>query len=137
MRCVLVEAGQRVMREIQPQLAEFPRELLERRGIEIRLETQLTEVTDTSVTLSTGETIPCRTVCWTAGVRASPVAGRLGLPLEGDRIACSKEMRVVGYQNVWALGDIAAIPDPARPGLPTPPTAQHAIRQGKLIARNV
>jgi NADH dehydrogenase len=46
-------------------------------------------------------------------------------------------MRVVGYDNVWALGDIAAIPDPARPGFSCPPTAQHAIRQGKLMAKNV
>ncbi len=137
MRWILVEAAKRVMPEIQPQLADFTQSLLQRRGIEVMLSTQLTEVTDKSVTLSTGEQVPCRTVCWTAGVRASPVAKRLGLPLEGDRIACTEEMRVVGYQNVWALGDIAAIPDPARPGKPCPPTAQHAIRQGKLMARNV
>ena len=46
-------------------------------------------------------------------------------------------MRVNGFENVWAVGDVAAIPDPARPGLPCPPTAQHAIRQGKLLAANV
>jgi NADH dehydrogenase len=137
MRWVLVEAASRVMPQIQPQLAEFTQNLLRRRGIEIMLQTQLTEVTDTSVSLSTGELLPCRTVCWTAGVKASPVAARLGLPLDEGRISCSEEMRVVGYDNVWALGDIAAIPDPAQPGLPCPPTAQHAIRQGKLMARNV
>jgi NADH dehydrogenase len=137
MRWVLVEAGPRIMQEIQPQLAAFTQRLLERRGIEVMLQTQLTEVTDDSVTLSTGEKIPCRTVCWTAGVRASPVAARLGLPLDKDRISCNEEMRVVGYENVWALGDIAAIPDPARPGYPCPPTAQHALRQGKLMAKNV
>jgi NADH dehydrogenase len=76
-------------------------------------------------------------VCWTAGVKASPVAGRLGLPLEQGRIVTSQEMRVDGYDNVWALGDIAAIPDPARPGFPCPPTAQHAIRQGKLMGKNI
>jgi NADH:quinone reductase (non-electrogenic) len=137
MRWVLVEAGDRIMQEIQPQLAAFTQRLLERRGIEVMLQTQLTEVSGDSVRLSTGEVIPCRTVCWTAGVRASPVAARLGLPLERDRISCSAEMRVDGYENVWALGDIAAIPDPARPGQPCPPTAQHAIRQGKLMANNV
>jgi len=76
-------------------------------------------------------------VCWTAGIRSSPVASMLGLPLDKGRIACTPEMRVVGYDNVWALGDIAAIPDPARPGEPCPPTAQHAIRQGKLMGKNV
>jgi NADH dehydrogenase len=136
-RFILVEAGSRIMREIQPQLADFTMRLLRKRGIEIMLETQLTQVTGDSVTLSTAETIPCRTVCWTAGVKASPVAAQLGLPLDKDRIACNEEMRVTGYENVWALGDIAAIPDPARPGEPCPPTAQHAIRQGKLMAKNV
>jgi NADH dehydrogenase len=137
MRWILVEAAPRIMPQIQPQLAEFTQNLLRKRGVEIMLETQLTDVTDNSVTLSTGESLPCRTVCWTAGVKGSPVAALLGLPLEEGRIACNEEMRVVGHDSVWALGDIAAIPDPARPGLPCPPTAQHAIRQGKLMAKNV
>jgi NADH dehydrogenase len=137
MRWILVEAGNRLMPQIQLQLAKFTQRLLEKRGIEVLLETQLTEVTDSSVTLSTGEQIPCRTVCWTAGVKASPVATRLGLPLDQGRISCNEEMRVVGYDNVWALGDIAAIPDPANPGSATPPTAQHSIRQGKLMGKNV
>jgi NADH:ubiquinone reductase (H+-translocating) len=137
MRWILVEASSRIMREMQPQLAEFTQRLLRKRGLEIMLETQLTAVTEDTVTLSTGETFPCRTVCWTAGVKANPVAGTLKLPLDKDRIACNEQMRVSGYENVWALGDIAAIPDPARPGEPCPPTAQHAIRQGKLMARNV
>ncbi len=137
MRWILVEAASRIMPQIQPQLAEFTQNVMRKRGVEVVLETQLTEVTDGRVSLSSGETIPCRTVVWTAGVKANPVAARLGLPLDHDRIACTEEMRVVGFENVWALGDIAAIPDPARPGLPCPPTAQHAARQGKLMANNV
>jgi NADH:ubiquinone reductase (H+-translocating) len=137
MRWILVEASDRIMQEIQPQLAEFAQKVLQRRGIEVLTNTQLTEVTERSVTLSTGEIMPCRTVCWTAGVKANPVAEQLRLPLVGGRIACTPEMRVTGYDNVWALGDIAAIPDPARPGEPAPPTAQHAIRQGKLMGKNV
>ncbi|MBV9192711.1 MAG: NAD(P)/FAD-dependent oxidoreductase [Solirubrobacterales bacterium] len=137
MRWVLVDAAPRIMPEIQPELAGFTLRLLRRRGLEVMLETQVTRVTDAAVELSTGETIPCRTVCWTAGVKASPVAERLGLPLDRGRIVCDETMRVSGYENVWALGDIAAIPDPARPGEACPPTAQHAIRQGKLMAHNV
>jgi len=137
MRWIVVEAAERIMREIQPQLAGFTQNLLRKRGLEVVLETQVSAVTDTAVTLSNGETIPCRSVCWTAGVKASPVAEGLGLPLDHGRIACNEEMRVNGYDNVWALGDIAAVPDPARPGSPCPPTAQHAIRQGKLLAHNL
>jgi NADH dehydrogenase len=125
------------MPEIQPSLARFTINLLEKRGIEFRLSTQVARVRDDGVELSDGEFVPARTVCWTAGVKANPVAERLGLPLEGGRIACDEFMRVRGQENVWALGDIAAVPDPARPGEACPPTAQHAVRQGKRLGRNV
>jgi NADH dehydrogenase len=134
---LLIDAAPRVMPEIQPQLADWTVELLTKRGIEFRLETTVSEVRADSVVLSTGETIMARTVVWTAGVRASPVASSLGLPLDHGRIVCDEHMRVKGYDNVWAIGDIAAVPDPARPGEPCPPTAQHAIRQGKLLASNI
>ncbi len=136
-RFTLIDAADRVMPEIQTQLADWTVKLLSGRGIEFRLSTTVSEVRDDSVLLSNGETLKTRTVVWTAGVRASPVAMRLGLPLEHGRIVCDRFMRVSGYQNVWAIGDIAAVPDPARPGQPCPPTAQHAIRQGKLLGKNI
>jgi NADH dehydrogenase len=136
-RWMLLDAAPRIMPEIQSQLADFTVRLLEGRGIEFRLSTQLKEVFDDRIALSDGEVIPARTVCWTAGVKANPVAERMGLPLEKGRIKCDEFLRVPGFDNVWAVGDIAAIPDPARPGNPCPPTAQHAIRQGKLLARNL
>jgi NADH:ubiquinone reductase (H+-translocating) len=133
----LIDVADRIMPEIQEELAEYTLQLLEERGIAFRLGTQVSEVRDNAITLSTGEVLPCRTLVWTAGVRASPVAARLGLPLERGRIVCDETLRVQGYDNVWALGDCAAVPDPARPGMPCPPTAQHAIRQGKLMAKNL
>ncbi|MGH2836063.1 MAG: NAD(P)/FAD-dependent oxidoreductase, partial [Solirubrobacteraceae bacterium] len=136
-RFMLIEAAPRVMTEIQPQLADWAVELLTKRGVEFRLSTTVTEVLPDQVVLSDGEIVKTRTVIWTAGVRASPVASNLGLPLEHGRIVCDEYMRVVGYENVWAIGDIAAVPDPAVPGKPCPPTAQHAIRQGKLLGRNI
>jgi NADH dehydrogenase len=136
-RWTLVEAAPRIMGELPERLANAATDLLRSRGIDIRVNTQLTNVTDRSVTLSTGEEIPCRTLVWTAGVRANPVAERLGLPLEHGRIRCSERLEVEGHPYVWAIGDVASIPDPARPGQPSPPTAQHAIRQGKLVGRNV
>jgi NADH dehydrogenase len=139
MRWILVEARDRVMPEIPPELAEFAARELRGRGIEIRTNTTLEEVTADMARLSGGVTVPTRTVVWTAGVKPHPVVARLGLPLDdGGRIQVEPTMRVVGRRGVWAIGDAAAVPDPARKRqAPTPPTAQHAIRQGKLVARNV
>jgi NADH dehydrogenase len=138
LRFILVEARDRVMPEISPGLADFATSELRRRGIEILTSTTLDEVTAHSARLSNGETVPTRTVCWTAGVKPVPAVAELGLPLgPGGRIATDATMRVEGFTNVWALGDAAGVPDAARPGSPCPPTAQHAIRQGRLVARNV
>jgi NADH dehydrogenase len=138
MRWVLVEAKERVMPEVAPKLAHFAERELQGRGIEIRTSTTVEEVGDRWVRLKGGETIPTRTVAWTAGVKPNPVVARLGLPLaEGGRLAVDRTMRVDGHENVWAIGDAAAVPDPARKGQPSPPTAQHAIRQGRRVARNV
>jgi NADH:ubiquinone reductase (H+-translocating) len=91
-----------------------------------------------STELSTGDVIATRTVAWTAGVQPHPVVGRLGLPLDdGGRIKVDRYCQVEGFHNVWAIGDAAAVPDPARPGLPSPPTCQHAIRQGRTVGHNV
>jgi NADH:ubiquinone reductase (H+-translocating) len=138
MRWVLLEARERVMPEVAPSLAAFAQRELRGRGIDIRTGTTIARVTDREVCLSDGETIPTRTVVWTAGVRPHPVVARLGLPLAaGGRIEVDRTMRVSGHPNVWAIGDAAAVPDPARRGQVSPPTAQHAIRQGRRVARNV
>jgi NADH dehydrogenase len=138
MRWVLVEAKDRIMQEVPKGLSEFAVRELNARGIEVRTETTLKEITERDVTLSDGERIPTRTVVWTAGVKPSPAVGKLGLPVDrGGRVTVDPTMRVAGYEHVWAIGDCAAVPDPARKGQPCPPTAQHAIRQGRLVARNV
>jgi NADH dehydrogenase len=138
MRWVLVEARERIMQEVPASLSEFAERELRGRGIEVRTDTTLEEVTERSATLSDGEAIPARTVVWTAGVKPSPVVAKLGLPLdEGGRVAVDDTMRVNGNPQVWAIGDCAGVPDVSRGGQPCPPTAQHAIRQGRLVARNV
>jgi NADH dehydrogenase len=138
MRWMLVEAKERVMPEVAPRLAAFAERELRGRGIEIRTSTTVEEVGERWVRLKGGETIPTRTVAWTAGVKPNPVVARLGVPLgDGGRIDVDATMRVRGHRNVWAIGDAAAVPDPARKGQPSPPTAQHAIRQGRRVARNV
>jgi NADH dehydrogenase len=138
MRWVLVEAKDRIMQEVPKGLSEFAARELRARGIEIRTDITVKEITERDVTLSDGELIPARTVVWTAGVKPSPAVGKLGLPSDrSGRVVVDRTMRVEGYGHVWAIGDCAAVPDPARKGQPCPPTAQHAIRQGRLVARNV
>jgi NADH dehydrogenase len=137
-RFVLVEARERVMPEISPDLAEAATAELRRRGIEVRTNTTIERVSAGSVELSTGEVIPTRTVAWTAGVKPHPIVGRLGLPLTAEgRLKADRFCQVEGFSDVWAIGDAAAIPDPARAGQPCPPTAQHALRQARVVGTNV
>ncbi len=138
MRWVLVEMRERIVPEVPPSLSAFAARELRRRSIEIHTSTTLASVTKHEATLSSGERVPARTLVWTAGVQPSPVVGSLGLPLDdGGRIRTDPELRVLARPGIWAVGDCAAVPDPARSGHACPPTAQHAIRQGRLAARNI
>ncbi len=140
MRWLLVQGSQRIMQEIPPSLAEFAATQLWKRGVEIHTGTTVQEVTPDTVRLSTGEVVPTRTVAWTAGVRPHPVVGQMGLPLDdrSGRIRTNAFLQVEDWPNVWAVGDAAAVPDPVHGGRqPCPPTAQHAVRQGRAVARNV
>ena len=138
-RWILVEAQDRIMREIPASLADVAARELRRRGLEIRTGTTIESMDDNHAALSTGERLPTRLVCWTAGVRTPGVVRQLGLPLtKGDRIETDAAMRVKDWDNVWAIGDAAAVPDPAqRRRAPAPQTAQHAIREGRVVGSNV
>jgi NADH dehydrogenase len=138
-RWILVEAEDRIMPEIPPKLAEFTTSELRARGIEVRTNTRVNSVSVDSVELSDGERVPTRMLCWTAGVKPPAVVRNLGLPLgPHGRIETDAYLRVPGFDNVWAVGDAAAVPDPAkRYKSPSPPTAQHGLRQGKVAAHNV
>jgi NADH dehydrogenase len=139
MRWVLVEARERIMGEVSKGLSRFATRELEGRGIEVLTDTTLREISERSATLSDSQLVLARTVVWTAGVKPAPEVPRLGLPLDGGgRIAVDSKMRVQGHHGqIWAIGDCAAVPDPAHRGRPCPPTAQHALRQGRRVARNV
>jgi NADH dehydrogenase len=83
--------------------------------------------------------VPTRTLIWTAGVVASPLIGTLSAETVRGRLAVTAEMNLPGNDGVFALGDAAAVPDEAKgeEGAVCPPTAQHAMRQGRHIADNV
>ncbi|MGY1730829.1 NAD(P)/FAD-dependent oxidoreductase [Geodermatophilus sp. SYSU D01045] len=141
-RWVLVDLAPAVLPELGPELGRRALDVLARRGVDVRLRTSVVSADEDAVVLTDGETIPTRTLVWGAGVVAHPLVGRLGLPLRRGRLAVDPDLAVPGAPGVWAAGDAAAVPDLAageQDGeLPdTPPTAQHAQRQGAVLGRNV
>ena len=139
MRWILVEATDRVLPEVELELAEYALHELRGRGIDIRLGTRLDEMTESSATLSTGEEIPTRTVVWTTGVMPHPSLRELNVPLdERGRVEVDEYARVRGMDSVWAIGDCAAMPNPDTAGHTVAGgTAQNAVREGPVAARNI
>ncbi len=137
MRWVLVEAGPQILPELPADLAGYAQRHLEERGIEVLCSVRLESAKDGVMTMSDGTSFPAETLVWTAGVKPAPLAKISGLPLdERGRIKVDAALRVEGVPNVWAAGDIAAVPDLTTGGF-TPPTAQHAMREGKRLGENV
>lgn len=136
-RFVLLDVAPKVMPEVGDKLSAKVLEVLRQRNIDVRLETSLESVADDHVVLTDGTRVPTRTVVWAAGVTASPLIDSLGLPTEKGRLKVRPDLSVEGHPDVFAAGDAAAVPDLTKDGENTPPTAQHAIRQGKALARNL
>ncbi|MDX6482918.1 MAG: hypothetical protein QOE95_689 [Gaiellaceae bacterium] len=135
---VLVDAAPKILPEIPAGLGDYAAVQLARRGVDIRTGTTLDRVEPHAATLSDGEQVLTHTVVWTAGVKAHPLLGRFGLPLDDrGRVVVDETLRVEGLPNVWALGDGARVPNQATPGQPDPPTCQHALRQARRLAKNL
>ena len=108
----------------------------------MRLQVSVASADEKAVTLTDGTTLPTRTLLWGAGVVPNPLVGRLGLPTRRGRLAVEPDLSVPGVPDVWAAGVAAAVPDLATDGHEqarpdTPPTAQHAQRQGDVMGRNI
>ena len=146
MRWVLVEASKRIMPEVTEQTAARVHGRLARRGIEVRVGAGLASAEGPAVRLADGTTIPTDTVVVAAGTRPNPLLERTDLPLERTgKVRCTAMLQVIGRTHVFAAGDGAAVPDLARgalladenPQALTAPTAQHAVRQARVLAGNV
>ncbi|MFD5158554.1 NAD(P)/FAD-dependent oxidoreductase [Streptomyces hawaiiensis] len=134
----LIDIAPKLMPELGDKLGNSAREILRRRGIEISLGTSIAKAGPEEVTFTDGRVVPTRTLIWTAGVVASPLIATLGAETVKGRLAVAPEMNLPGDDGVFALGDSAAVPDLAKgDGAMCPPTAQHALRQGKHVADNV
>lgn len=137
-RFLLLDTAERVMPEVGTRLGDKVLEVLRARGIEIRLQTSLRSVSADHVMLTDGTKVATHTVAWVTGVTGAPLLSSLGLPLERGRLVVDADLRIPGFPEVFAGGDAAAVPDLTENGKAiTPPTAQHAIRQGKALARNL
>jgi NADH dehydrogenase len=135
-RFILLQAGDRLMPEIDPQLAAYGTAVLrERRGADIRTGTKVQAIEPGQVHLP-GETIEAETIVLAAGIIPNQVVA--GLPVEKDRhghLVVEGTMRCKSHPEVWGLGDCAVIPAPD--GHPYPTLAQHALREAKALARNI
>jgi NADH:ubiquinone reductase (H+-translocating) len=136
-RMVLLQRGARIVPEFQhDSLSEFALRKLRQNGLDVRLNTEVEEVTARYVRLGTGERIDAGlTVC---SVGTAPVAliRKIGLPVERGRLKTEPDMRLTGSANVWAFGDCAAVPNAWNAQI-SPPTAQFALRQAKQLAANL
>jgi len=135
-RMVLVHAGPEILPELGDRLGAYARKKLTQRGLEIATNARVTAVTSEGVHLADGRFIGSRLVVWTAGTSPHPLLGRLACETDRGRIVVDETLRAPGRSDVWAVGDCAVIPD-RRTGKPFPPTAQHAIREARTVARNI
>jgi NADH:ubiquinone reductase (H+-translocating) len=136
LRLTLVHSGEVILPELGPDLGAYAQRKLIERGIEVRTRTRVTGATGGSVALSDGTLVPTRTLVWTAGTSPHPLLSALPVASDRGRIRVNERLEVPEWPGVWAVGDCASVPDPATGGA-CPPTAQHAIRQGALVARNL
>jgi NADH dehydrogenase len=145
MRWVLVEATQRILPEVDPDMGAYTVDQLLSRNMDIRLGTRLESCVDGVVKLSDGDIFEADTIVWTAGVKPSPLLDDTDLPRdEKGRVTCLPTLQVVRadgsiVDGAWAAGDCAAVPDLSSsvPGAVTSPSAQHSVRQAKRLADNL
>ena len=144
-RFILVEGSRRILPELTEELSGYGLEQLRERGIDVRLNTFLNSCVDGHVVLSDGTEFDADTIVWTAGVKAAPVLQTASdLPIDArGRVTALPTLQVAcdgaPVEGAWAAGDCAAVPDLTSedPEATCAPTAQHAVRQAKLLADNL
>lgn len=136
-RVLLLHSQDRLLPEMDEALALFAQKLLAKRGVEIRLRTRLEAASGVEAILGGGERIPTRTLVSTVPSSPHPLVEHLALPkAKNGRLLTEADLRVQGQERVWSAGDCALVAmGPS--GDPAPPTAQHAIRQAKVLAHNI
>ncbi|MFD8556819.1 NAD(P)/FAD-dependent oxidoreductase [Streptosporangium canum] len=138
MRWLLVEASDRILPEVGPEMGRWTLEQLRGRGIDVRLDTRLNSAVNGHIVLDDGTEFDADTLVWTAGVKPNPLVYASGLPLDDkSRVKASADLIVEGFPDVFTAGDCAAVPDLTKPGEMCAPNAQNAVRQARTLADNV
>jgi NADH dehydrogenase len=139
LRFVLVEATGRILPEVGEDLGRYTVEELRKRRIDVRLNTRLESCVGGHIVLSDGEEFDAETLVWTAGVKANPMNTRTDIPVDDKgRLLCKADLRVEGIEGAWGAGDGSAVPDlTGPPGALCSPSAQHAVRQAKVLGDNI
>ena len=135
-RVILVHPGEVILPELGPKLGAYAQKKLAERKVEIRSNTRVTGISNAGVALDDGTTIPTQTLVWTAGISPNPLLATLTCQKDRGRVKVDENLEVPEWPAVWALGDCASITDP-QTGSAYPPTAQHALREGKVVAENI
>jgi NADH:ubiquinone reductase (H+-translocating) len=135
-RVILIHSGPVILPELEENLGVYAQKILSGRKVEIRLKTKIESFSGGAVRLTDGTKIPTNTLVWTAGTSPNPLLETIPSAKEGGRLLVTEFLELQGWPGVWALGDCSAIPNP-RTGKFHPPTAQHALRQGKIAAHNI
>ena len=134
---VLISSRNEILPELNKKLGESARAYLEKMGVRIIKNVKAVNAGESHVELSDGEIIPCTTLIWTGGVTTDSVVGSLNCEHDkGGRVLVDKYLRLIGHPEVFALGDCAAVPD-SDTGKYYPPTAQHALRESKIVSQNI
>ena len=138
LRFVLVEAADRILPEVGPDMGKWTAEQLRGRGIDVKMNTLLKSAVDGRIELSDGSGFQAGTLVWNAGVKAAPIVRHGDLPLdEKGRVKGTEYLTIEGLVRAFTAGDNAAIPDLTQEGAYCPPNAQHAVRQAKLLGDNI
>ncbi|HZD36481.1 MAG TPA: NAD(P)/FAD-dependent oxidoreductase [Nitrososphaeraceae archaeon] len=137
-RVVVVNAGDKILEQVDEDLGRWALQKLKSKGVEFIMNTQATGATADSIKLDNGETISTHTIVWSAGVTPSKIVAELECEHDKHhRIISNSHLEVSGYEDkVYALGDCASITDP-NTGKPYPPTAQHALREARVVVDNL
>jgi NADH:ubiquinone reductase (H+-translocating) len=134
----LIEGNQHILPELGGELGDYAARKLQERDITLHLGWRITSVSNAAVTISQSETtteLPYDLLVWTGGIGSNPLLAYLNLPIERGRLSVTPQLHTPDDPHIWAVGDCAAVPQST--GGIYPPTAQHAIRQAPVAARNI